>query len=361
MPKGQKLQAAREKSDFNLSFLDIMACGLGAIILIFLLVKHNDDRGVVESEILSTQLETLEQDVRKFRLLVEQSAQRNSDVKRLGSELDDQSQSSKTVLAALDDRITEQEIENARLKESIEEAQEEKAPDFIEGPAGGEDNYLLGLKVEGPRIAILIDSSASMTAEALVDVFRYKVSEPEERSRAPKWQRTKRTARWLLNRVPSSSSVSVVEFGDQARFLNSVNNSPSNNGSWFKLEDTLQLSATVSNIDKLVPDGPTNLQGAFEALATLSPAPTHVYVITDGLPTKVTGRPRRCARGDIISPECRLQLFDDMIGAARGQLSSIELNVVLLPLEGDWAAANAYWNLAVATGGLMISPPRSWP
>jgi len=201
VPKGQRLQAARENSDFNLSFLDIMACGLGAVILIFLLVKHNDDRGVVESEILSTQLETLEQDVQKFRVLVEQSAQRNSDVKKLGSELDDQSESSKTVLAALDDRITQQQNENARLQDSIKETQDKKAADFVEGPSGGEDNYLLGLKVEGPRIAILIDSSASMTAEALVDVFRYKVSSPQERSSAPKWQRTKRTARWLLNRL----------------------------------------------------------------------------------------------------------------------------------------------------------------
>ena len=359
MPKGQRLQAARENSDFNLSFLDIMACGLGAVILIFLLVKHNDDRGVVESEILSRQLETLEQDVQKFRVLVEQSAQRNSDVKKLGSELDDQSESSKTVLAALDDRITQQQNENARLQDSIKETQDKKAADFVEGPSGGEDNYLLGLKVEGPRIAILIDSSASMTAEALVDVFRYKVSSPQERSSAPKWLRTKRTARWLLNRVPAASSVSVVEFGDQARFLNT--GSTNGSGDWFKLQDTTQLSTTVANIDKLVPDGPTNLQGAFEALATLSPAPTHVYVITDGLPTKVTGRGPRCARNDVISPECRLQLFDDMIGATRSQLASMQLNVVLLPLEGDWAAANAYWNLAVATGGLMISPPQSWP
>jgi len=358
VPKGQRLQEAREKSDFNLSFLDIMACGLGAIILIFLLVKHNDDRGVIESDILSAQLETLEQDVRKFRVLVEESAQRNSDIKRLGSELDDQSQSSKTVIAALDDRITQQQNENASLQDSIKEKTENKKPDVIEGPSGGEDNYLLGLKVEGPRIAILIDSSGSMTAEALIDVFRYKVSPAQERASAPKWQRTKRTARWLLNRVPASSSVSVVGFGDQSRFLNA---SETSGGGWFKLDNTGDLATTLANIDTLVPEGPTNLQAAFESLATLSPAPTHVYVITDGLPTKVTGQPRRCARGDIISPECRLQLFDDMIGAARSQLASMELNVVLLPLEGDWAAANAYWNLAVATGGLMISPPKSWP
>ncbi|MEO1925140.1 MAG: VWA domain-containing protein, partial [Gammaproteobacteria bacterium] len=32
----------RKKTEgFNLAFLDIMSCGLGAIILVFMLVKHN--------------------------------------------------------------------------------------------------------------------------------------------------------------------------------------------------------------------------------------------------------------------------------------------------------------------------------
>ena len=336
-----------------------MACGLGAVILIFLLIKHNDDRGVVESNLLSKELETLEQNVQQLRVLVEQSAERNSQVRKLGSELDNQSESSKTVLASIDERLSEQRNENARLNLAIESSAEKEAPDVIAGPAGGEQNYLLGLKVEGPRVAILIDTSASMTAEQLVEVFRYKVSTPAERGAAPKWQRAKRTARWLLNRVPKHSSVNVIGFGEQAKVLSS-GVAGSGNG-WFKLGDRATLVSTLANVDGLVPDGATNLQAAFEALDKLSPAPTNVYVITDGLPTKVTGRERRCARGATISPECRLSLFADMTRSVRSQLSRMQLNVVLLPLEGDWAASNAYWNLAVATGGLMISPPRAWP
>ena len=357
MSKRERLQAARQNSDFNLSFLDIMACGLGAVILIFLLVKHNDDRGVVESELLSDQLETLENEVQQYRQLVRESSQRNSEIKKLGSQLDSQSESSQRVLASLDDRLSQQRNENAALNEAMETIETQETTDFVEGPAGGEDNYLLGLKVEGPRIAILLDSSASMTAEQLVDVFRYKVGSAAERDGAPKWQRAKRTMRWLLNRVPRESSVALVGFSEQANLLSSA--TPGDG--WFKLDQSDRLTATLSRVDALTPGGATNLQVAFEELAKLSPAPTNVYLVTDGLPTQVSGRPRRCARGATITPECRLNLFADMTRSVRRQLNSLQINVVLLPLEGDWAASNAYWNLAVATGGLMISPPRSWP
>ena len=46
---------------------------------------------------------------------------------------------------------------------------------------GGEEDYLLGLKVEGRRIAILIDRSASMTDERLIDIIRRKVRTDAEK------------------------------------------------------------------------------------------------------------------------------------------------------------------------------------
>ena len=40
----------REMSTFSLSFLDIMSCGLGAAILIFLLLKFVTETPVLESD-----------------------------------------------------------------------------------------------------------------------------------------------------------------------------------------------------------------------------------------------------------------------------------------------------------------------
>ena len=38
----------RQTNTFNLSFLDIMSCGLGAVILMFLLVKKNSQEETIE-------------------------------------------------------------------------------------------------------------------------------------------------------------------------------------------------------------------------------------------------------------------------------------------------------------------------
>lgn len=348
-----RIRAARKGSDFNLSFLDIMACGLGAVILIFLIIKHNVDRGSIESLTLAQQLETLEREVQLLRTEVAETAELNAEQEKLGDSLAQQQQSSEIVLAAVDERLTNQQTENARLQEANEQTQAQQATDLVEGPVSGEEQYLLGLRVEGRRVAILLDHSASMTDEKLVDVFRYKVGSAAERQAAPKWQRAKRTARWLLNRLPESSEAVVVGFSEQAQSLGG--------GGWQNLRDPQPLGDTLMALEKLTPEGATNLQGALEYLSQLTPRPTHVYLITDGLPTQVTGRGRRCARGETITPACRLELFTDMTRATRDVLRQVRLNVVLLPLEGDWAAADAYWNLAVATGGLLISPPQSWP
>jgi hypothetical protein len=39
----------------------------------------------------------------------------------------------------------------------------------------------------------------------------------------------------------------------------------------------------------------------------------------------------------------------------------VTVNVILYPLEGDPAAASAYWDLAIATRGALLSPSEDWP
>ena len=51
----------RQLEGFNLAFLDIMSCGLGAIILVFMLVKHNVDNSSVELDNLKNDIQQLEQ------------------------------------------------------------------------------------------------------------------------------------------------------------------------------------------------------------------------------------------------------------------------------------------------------------
>ena len=46
-------------SPLNLAFLDIMSCGLGAVVLIFLLIKHNVNSNNIDDNNLMEEATTL--------------------------------------------------------------------------------------------------------------------------------------------------------------------------------------------------------------------------------------------------------------------------------------------------------------
>jgi hypothetical protein len=93
---------------------------------------------------------------------------------------------------------------------------------------------------------------------------------------------------------------------------------------------------------------------AFEALKELNPLPDNVYLLTDGLPTMgeivptrqgVTGRERQ----------------EHFTRAVRQLPVGVPVNVILLAMEGDPGAAPLFWQLALRTGGSMLSPAEDWP
>ena len=58
---------ARKRSNiaFNLSFLDVMSCGFGAVVLVFLIIDHAIEVETQETHIdLSAEVDMLEEDVR---------------------------------------------------------------------------------------------------------------------------------------------------------------------------------------------------------------------------------------------------------------------------------------------------------
>ena len=231
--------------------------------------------------------------------------------------------------------------------------------DEIENDRGGEENYLMGLKVEGPRIAVLLDSSASMTDEKLLDIIRRKNGSAAEKKRGPKWLRTKKTVRWLLARVPRTSQVTVVAYNAAATALGS--------GAWQKADSPAGISALYREIDALIPEGGTNLQKGLQAISSRNV--TDLYIITDGLPTLGESRyaslnpfascSSLVGRSTTISGECRVKLLRQTVRDSSP--GGVKVNVILLPIEGDPDAVNEYWAWAAQTGGLLISPAGNWP
>ena len=80
----------RKTESTALAFLDIISCGLGAVILIFLIIKHNVDIGSEQTDDLKAKLATLVEQNQALMDQTETIRQRNSDTEQAGKSLKDQ-------------------------------------------------------------------------------------------------------------------------------------------------------------------------------------------------------------------------------------------------------------------------------
>jgi len=354
------LKRHRKTEGFNIAFLDIMASGLGAIILVLILVKQGVDVGAPETERLQADVIRLqEQDAalkRSASGLNSDALAEMTEIARIQAKIS----AIKADMSQKSDVISQKKMELSSVKDSMKQSPGAKKDDVVENDSGGEEDYVMGLKVEGRKIVFLVDSSASMTDEKLIDIIRRKNSADSEKMRGPKWQRTKRVVRWLIARAPNASQIAVVAYHKQAEVLGGTG--------WFSSRDASAIGRAYSDLDKLVPTGSTNLQQGLKKATGLKP--TDIYLVTDGLPT--AGQSRYASlnpfaacssllgKSSTISGVCRVKLFRQTISES-GPGRDTKVNVILLPIEGDPEAAPEYWRWTAATGGLLISPAESWP
>ena len=360
------MRTRRREPGTLIAFLDVMACGLGAAVLLFLIVKHHSEvaveadagvRAAARTETLAALREEAEALARGIEQAQRESERRRAQESRREASGEAARGAARTRLAAIEREIERARARNAALRERVESIEPSRAADVVEDAPGGEETYLLGLKVEGRRIAILIDRSASMTDERLIDIIVRKVRTDADKREGPKWRRTLRTARWLLHRLPAESEVAVIAFNDEAKVLHAEG--------WADGRNPATLEALFDALERLVPTGATNLEAGLRALARLSPGATDAYVVTDGLPTRSLSSPgllsgcSRNARGK-VSGECRKRLFYASLRNSAPPPGR-KVNVILLPLEGDPDAAPAFWNWTAQAGGLLLAPARGWP
>jgi hypothetical protein len=353
----------RSFNPINLSFLDVMSCGLGAVILVFLILKHGEsispqEEVRVENDITTIKLQI--EDIKKEILNVTNNIDnRNNEVKKLKTQNEIISVVIQEELN--NQRLSQEELQNIEL--DLKQLERQNI-DIIQVDNGGERQYLTGLKVEGKRIAILLDSSASMLDETIINIIRRDLFDAESRQKSLKWIRAKKSAKWLVNRLPADSHYTFITFSESVVSLT--------NSQWLNSTDDDSMKILLGELDLLVPSGGTNLEKALIFIKSLEPMPDSLYLITDGLPTigeeveKLSSDfLEKCFRNrqrqkKSISSECRHQLFQK---AKKGFLNGrkIKTSTILLPLEGDPRAASDYWNLSIQSGGLLISPSMDWP
>lgn len=348
----------RSDPNFGLtSLLDALACGLGAVLLILIVIKfkaHTTDP--------TEQLEKLQAELAAGQTEVVQLQQSLDEINELiametaEQEASEQGQSeTESQQAKLLQTIANEMAVVANLEQQLAAMAKLPTPsDAVALSGTGNQNYITGMKVEGKQIGILVDKSASMMGDNLVEVLRYLALSDAQRVQTAKWQRTIRTAKWLLARVPDDSRVTVVTFSEDAKRLGQNDrNSP-------KL--TASMRAIVSDLGAVVPDGGTNLQVGLAELFRINNQITDVYLITDGLPTLGDGLSLKCRNifrsSKSISSVCRQEL---LVATAQRFPKNVTMNIILLPIEGDPHASALYWEWANSTYGTFLSPASEWP
>ena len=354
----------RTTSTFSLSFLDIMSCGLGAAVLIFLLLKHVVDTptpnltptDTAEISLLEEEIKIGELNLARIRNTISDVSDETVTAQGLARRILEELEKLRAIVAETDDPLN---ADIPSLKAKIARLQAQKAKLESNVPKGnkayrftgdGRRQYLSGVKLGGERVAILVDSSASMLDDSIVNVIRRRSLSDDVKRQAPKWARTLAITQWVVANLPLNSDFQILSYNDEVVpvYGEEIN-------AWHEVSDRLSVSASIQGMNQVVPKNGTNMQEVFKAAMNMTPRPDNIFLITDGLPTLGKGAPKNANR---ITGRQRIRVFNE----AQKELSrNIPVNVFLLPFEGDPEAAGLYWKLAALSRGSFLTPARDWP
>lgn len=358
----------RSFTTFNLSFLDIMSCGFGAVVLVFLIIDHSMEvqskevnRDLLsEVSLLEEDIESGEKNLVRVRNTLSdldlQIVEAQGRATRITEEID----SFEALIEALEQEGLTEDAEIDKLKaevlslkselEKLKQAAEEQSGASARTFLGeGSRQYLTGLNLGGDRILILLDVSASMLAERLVNVIRLRNMDAATQRQSHKWTRALNTVDWLTAQLPPDANYQVITFNTEA-----IKAGDKHGEDWREVADQETLEALTNNLREIVPSDGTSLENAFLAVRDLSPLPDNIFLITDGLPTQGKGKP---IRRNISGPD-RQKLFRR---AVKLLPHNVPVNIILFPMEGDPFAAAEFWELAHNTRGAFLSPAEDWP
>jgi Mg-chelatase subunit ChlD len=362
------MKKRRKVEVFGLSFLDCICCGFGATVLVYMILNSGHKERFQDTlSPLQAETDRLEQQVLEgqanlveLRNTLDNVREDAVTTRGLSTRLIDVVKQSQDELATFERETIAQREHVNKLQADLRSLEEgnkrlsggapskEVPGDRVRGFVGnGDRQYLTGMKVGGKRILFLVDASASMLADTIVNVVRRRLLPDVDRMRADKWRRAVRAVDWLTTQIPRDATWQIYLFDTEARPV-----LPDSAGRWLEARDRKSLDAAVTKLRGTAPQGGTSLEKAFAAAAALRP--DNVILLTDGLPTQGVTPPT----GRTVSGKERVKLFDR---AVRALPQGVPVNTLLFPMEGDPVAAPAYWKLAISTNGSFMTPSRDWP
>ncbi len=354
--------ARRPTQTFSMSFLDVISCGFGAVVLFYTIISAQAGLyRIKESASLDAEAKRLEQEVlegykhlAELRNALESTETRTVRASGLSREMLEKLKITEEELARFEFDTLARRASLERLKadlKSLEESTRRLREQVPVTPRVVDRQQLVTLRVGGSRVLVLLDASASMLDETLVNVIRLRNMPAERRIRSTKWQQAVNTVEWVIARLPESAQFQAYSFDTQPRPL-----VKGTSGRWLNVRDASQVEAALAALRVTAPTGGTSLHNAFAVIKAMQPAPDNVILVTDGLPTQGEKPP---VMRTLVTMEQREDLMQDAVRTLPP--SPPQMNIVLLPMEGDPSAPIYYWRLARTTGGGMLSPAKDWP
>ena len=354
-----------------LALLDVLCCGLGAAVMLLMLVRQAPASDEMAAQVGQAQaaLQRAQDELAEWRrLLTDTDAQATQAAQALRAAQDGRSvaesalqRRAQSAQAAAQSAQADKEL----LRELLSSAEADTPTEEPPPP-----KQLTGLRMMPDRTVILLDRSASMLHRNIVDIVRLRASPPRAQLNAQKWRTARDAAQWALARIPEGGRRRLLMFSSA---IIGVDAPLSQTGviRWERQGAPQQDAGNLRRqLDATAPEGATNLKAALQATARLSPSPRQVLIITDGLPTLPGATPLRSLRGcprvnrpnaPIVSGDCRMSVFLNAVRVAEQQLAGTRFDVILLPIEGDAQAAHGYWLLAALSGGRLLTPAFGWP
>ncbi len=364
-------QRRRSVEVFSLSFLDCICCGFGAVILFYTIISAQS--GLIRRDNTSNlraEVERLEEQVLEgtrnlviLRNTLEKTKSDRASAAAKSTRLIAELKAQRIQMSAYDETSLARRERIEKLKADIRALEEGtrrlEAGAIDRGPpgqdikafrnVGGDRRYITGIKVRGKRTLILLDRSASMLHQDVVNVILLRNQDDAKKRRASKWRRAVDTVNWIVAQLPPDAQFQIYAFNTRAEAVLARTA-----GKWQDANDPLLRSKNIEALSALVPADGTSLINAFASVKTLSPLPDQIILITDGLPTQGKSAGFR----KYIDAGARARLFDDAVGALPDK---VPVDVILLPMHGDLPAAHRFWQLTRFTRGTLMMPAKDWP
>ncbi|MCY4143062.1 MAG: VWA domain-containing protein [Gammaproteobacteria bacterium] len=356
----------RQMNVFTLSFLDVMAGGFGAVVMIFLIINHQTEEEIstinrdqlAESRLLDYRAREREQDLAELREIVGQLALRIAEARERVESLQEEVEEKEEAVEEIEKIALDQSETLEREQSEIETREEEvkllqereesdRGPDVIAIEGEGDRQYLTGLFMGGSYILIALDGSASMLDSSLVNIRRRMHMPVPMQLQAPKWRQAVDATEWLVANIPVESNFQIIRYNNESELVVGL-------ADWHPATDTQAVHDAIDSLRNKPPTEGTNLEQLFVTISKMQPVPDNIFLITDGLPTLEN----RASRRTVVDGRQRLAMFRRAVPSLP---AGIPINVVMLPLEGDRWATGAYWNLAHVTSGTFMAPSKDWP